>query len=261
MGGCSWTPDHENPAAELHLVIALLTTGPVGISDLIGHTNATLIRRAITADGTLLSPSKPLTAVDSTFLSSKTTLPGMVYASYSANANHVLAWHFVSFKMTTDWGIGARDFYPPLPAASVLVSRRFGGSRCQNKSRALDCVVAGGDAHSVLVAPKSDHSNVTGGTDFAPTVSSVWPACPSGWFLLGEMDKYVAVSPVRFRNTECTRTGVKAELFGLQGETVLVTLIAPGNSAGLGASTILVRNISFDSSGRFVLVEPDRILE
>jgi hypothetical protein len=34
--GCAWTPDHEEPAAELHVVIALMTMGPVGISDLIG---------------------------------------------------------------------------------------------------------------------------------------------------------------------------------------------------------------------------------
>jgi hypothetical protein len=34
--GCRWSPDHETPAAELHVVIALMTTGPVGISDLVG---------------------------------------------------------------------------------------------------------------------------------------------------------------------------------------------------------------------------------
>jgi hypothetical protein len=25
--GCNWSPDHEKPAAELHVVIALMTTG------------------------------------------------------------------------------------------------------------------------------------------------------------------------------------------------------------------------------------------
>ena len=28
--GCGWTPDHEAPAAETHLVLALLSTGSVG---------------------------------------------------------------------------------------------------------------------------------------------------------------------------------------------------------------------------------------
>eukprot|EP01047_Picozoa_sp_COSAG01_P075507 COSAG01_NODE_12959_length_1654_cov_1.257381_2_plen_166_part_00 len=42
--GCQWSADHENIAAPLHVVIALMTTGPVGISDMIGGTNVSLIR-------------------------------------------------------------------------------------------------------------------------------------------------------------------------------------------------------------------------
>eukprot|EP01043_Picozoa_sp_COSAG02_P015445 COSAG02_NODE_659_length_18772_cov_14.955015_20_plen_163_part_00 len=48
VGGCPWTPDHETPAAALHVVIALMSTGPVGISDMEGGTNVTLITRTIT---------------------------------------------------------------------------------------------------------------------------------------------------------------------------------------------------------------------
>jgi hypothetical protein len=63
--GCPWTPDHEAPAVELHVVVALMTTGPVGISDGFNMTNATLISRTIAQNGLLLKPSKPLTSVDS----------------------------------------------------------------------------------------------------------------------------------------------------------------------------------------------------
>ena len=65
--GCDWTPDHEDVAAPLHVVLALMSTGPVGISDAIGYTNFTLLKRAISSDGTLLKPSKPCTSVDSVF--------------------------------------------------------------------------------------------------------------------------------------------------------------------------------------------------
>jgi hypothetical protein len=41
-----------------------LCAGPVGFSDAIGQTNATLIRRTCTTNGTLLKPSKPLTTID-----------------------------------------------------------------------------------------------------------------------------------------------------------------------------------------------------
>ena len=119
--GCPWTPDHETPAAELHVVIALMTTGPVGISDLIGMTNATLAKRMITEDGTLLKPSKPITTVDSFFSSAvpdivgedslwdsnavrsgaRTPPPGNVYTTYTGEQlSAPTAWYFVSFKMS-----------------------------------------------------------------------------------------------------------------------------------------------------------------
>ena len=64
MPGCQWSPDHENVAAPLHVVIALMSTGPVGISDMIGGTNISLIQRTISADGSLLKPAKPLSSID-----------------------------------------------------------------------------------------------------------------------------------------------------------------------------------------------------
>ena len=40
----------------------------------------------------------------------------------------------------------------------------------------------------------SDLSNVTGGTDYAPEVTTVWPVCASGFTFLGDLSKYVAAS-------------------------------------------------------------------
>ena len=45
-----------------HVLLALLSTGPVGISDAVGATNATLVRRMIRSDGTLLKPARPIVA-------------------------------------------------------------------------------------------------------------------------------------------------------------------------------------------------------
>ena len=42
----------------------MVYAGPVGFSDAIGQTNASLIRRTCNANGTLLKPSKPLTTID-----------------------------------------------------------------------------------------------------------------------------------------------------------------------------------------------------
>ncbi|XP_046547847.1 uncharacterized protein LOC124257764 isoform X1 [Haliotis rubra] len=52
------------PYTSLNAVIATLSTGPVGISDMIGHMNKTLIMKSVNADGLILKPSRPATAID-----------------------------------------------------------------------------------------------------------------------------------------------------------------------------------------------------
>ena len=59
---------HDNPNFELDVALAVLSTGPVGIADKAGTTNVSLVRRTCRSDGTLLKPSKPLTAIDATFV-------------------------------------------------------------------------------------------------------------------------------------------------------------------------------------------------
>eukprot|EP01047_Picozoa_sp_COSAG01_P042685 COSAG01_NODE_3740_length_5746_cov_2.375421_6_plen_295_part_00 len=61
----------RNPGSnpELNTIAAVLSTGPVGISDKLGHTNATLVMRTCGSDGTLLQPSKPLTPSERMFTS------------------------------------------------------------------------------------------------------------------------------------------------------------------------------------------------
>ena len=62
------TKCHAHPSFEMDVALAVLTTGPVGLGDGPGMTNASLAARTCRADGTLLKPSKPLTAIDATFV-------------------------------------------------------------------------------------------------------------------------------------------------------------------------------------------------
>ena len=119
--GCTWTPDHEESAAELHVVLALMSNGPVGLSDGLGYSNPDLLKRIIWKDGTLLKPSKPLTAVDSAFLdsshpilasgSSGDSKGGYVYGTAGMGSS----WYFVSFLLQEAYRIKIRDFWPPPP--------------------------------------------------------------------------------------------------------------------------------------------------
>ena len=283
--GCPWSPDHNNVAAPLHVVLALMSTGPVGISDMIGGTNVTLIKRTITTDGTLLKPAKPLSSIDSalaagkgasadlaqspspdddrdSILAAAAAAPnGQVYSTYTAAAGTpaspvpgtpgapgwispaASSWIFVSFLMKAEFSIGVGDFFPAPKPGAKLVHREFGtGAVCANGTAASTCV-----SSEPIVMPKSDASNITGGTDFAPAVTTVWPAdsCASGFIFLGDLTKYVAASSLRFGKVTCTSTGLSTTVHGVEGERVPVTVIAK--------ETVIVKEVIIPASGSILL--------
>ena len=70
---------HDNPNVELDVVLAVLSGGPVGIGDGINLTNVSLAKMTADRAGRILRASKPLTALDSTFVPPPTNgkaLPG-----------------------------------------------------------------------------------------------------------------------------------------------------------------------------------------
>lgn len=274
-----------------------MTTGPVGISDMIGGTNVTLIKRTITQDGTLLKPAKPLSSIDSALAAGKgtsadlhlsgemevaqsiatpssihdalfkdaaTAAPnGQVYSTYTAaegtpanpvpgipgtsswTTPTVSSWIFVSFLMKKEFSIGTGDFFPALKHGEKLVHRAFGtGDVCANGTAASSCV-----STEPIIAPMSDMANVTGGTDYAPSVITVWPAdscaASSGYIFLGDLTKYVAASSLRFGKVTCTATGLSTTVYGVQGEQVAVTVIAK--------DTVLVKDVTIPASGSLLL--------
>lgn len=240
--GCQWTEDHEAPAAELHLVLSLMSTGPVGISDAIGMTNINLLKRAIAADGTLLKPTKAITAVDSTFI--KTTAGGRLEKKGDyiyGTAGIGMSWIFVSFKMEENYSVYLSDFWPPpntFPA--LFVHRTFDeGEGCIHDNDAISSgciqlisIPRNDQMQQVFEAPKTGKNSHTSppGADFEPVVTSVWQSCPySGWFFLGELSKYVPLSPARFRTITCLHAGVSATLIGSIGEVINVTALKPRN--------------------------------
>eukprot|EP00966_Prymnesium_polylepis_P080391 1862287-Prymnesium_polylepis.1 len=259
--GCPWTADHEAPAVATHVLLALLSTGPVGISDAIGATNATLVRRMIRSDGTLLKPARPVVAVDST-LAANASPPGQVMATHAPSDGDARVHLFLSFMLEAPWPVPASQLYPPIPDSQLprtFAIRSFddsGAVSCEHGADAIagGCVDALVSVHSphdhLFVAPRSDHSNVTGGTNYRPSLTAAWPVCPtSGWVLLGELDKYVPVSAQRFAKAACTSTGVSAAVCGAAGEKeVVVTALRPSPS-GAPAREVVRSNVALPAAG------------
>merc|ERR1739848_621784 len=91
------------------------------------------MKRGISEDGTLLSPSKPATTVDS-FIARRNR-DGHIYGTYSGSSPaDVWAHYLVSFKLKTEIKLPLTDLWPPIASARIF-HRSFHHSLCVNGSK------------------------------------------------------------------------------------------------------------------------------
>ena len=179
-------------------------------SDGIGMTNAALVKRSCDDDGKLLQPSKPATAVDSLFLRrafSNESVLEEVWATYSNVSGFVWAHVFVADVMNP-WVIPASDIgisstgvayrvpYKPWNETAVAVN-------LYSPSQGLKIEAVG-----------------EGGMDLWH-ITSALPGS-NGWVLLGELSKWVPMSPDRFTAVTVAPGVVECIVRGSPGETITV---------------------------------------
>ena len=248
-GGCDKTgcpPDHSNAGAELHTMLALFSTGPMGFSDAPGETDAVLLSRVCDSNGTLLQPSRPITSVDSTFdvtpgaapqggyvLGTHTTLYDAASGTGMTAANYIL-----SHQLSSNFTLRGIDVWPPLAVAQpyVLVDwRKLLACSSKGGASAAACGV------SNVTAPPSGSGtfavipSLPNGTDpFTATLTLIIPVCPAaggglGAALLGEPGKFATISVRRFVSAPvCTPRGLSFVVSGQPGETFLLAALASG---------------------------------
>jgi hypothetical protein len=208
--------------AELDMVLALFSTGPVGIGDGLGHTNATRAKATCTVDGTLLQPDKPLTPLDWTIFPDGEQRIGFANCAVQGPHNqwpcrpqllqtHTvvsgLQWHHIVAVAVDAYPLSLADLWPAPPPQQLgwhyAVVRRsvlehgcvegapaFGTDGC-----ATSTVCPGGDGNSNSTCLPVIDTKV-GFWDVA-NLHIAWaqyllaPCSPEGWCLLGEMGKYV----------------------------------------------------------------------
>ena len=235
--GLSYT---TQPHVALDAVLATLSLGPVGISDGLAQADAGLISQAFRSanDSTLLRPSRPLSWVDS-FLLNRTFggggggAPADVRSAHAAvptsaaaaaprhNSHLVLAW-----KTVADVALGATDLYPaPTDGAAPLAVRAHvltpGAPQqagCADGLPAVPGCVALVQPGDAVVVPAS-------GADIGDfTLLNVYEPLENGAWFLGELSKFVHVSPQRFDYAGAGGAG-PAGVRGSPGEAVVLTAV------------------------------------
>jgi hypothetical protein len=221
------------PAPILELMVSALSTGPVGPSDLIGSENRTNILRTCTADGFVLKPSVPATALDSTFAQRAFGSGGPVgelWSAYSDNGQY--RWHHVlaasidqPYSVTPSELKGFRN-------ATQYLAYTYGD--LTSPPRAF------GKGNPVIF-PANDKTS--------PGLVHLAPVLPSGHALLGELDKFVPVSPLRFTSFSASTAGFSVGLRGRPAEAVSLWV-------SFGATAPQQMSCIIPASGAATLVYP-----
>jgi hypothetical protein len=263
---------HTNPGSncELNLLVATLSTGPVSIADKASDSNKTLIRRCVRADGRILQPDKPATAVDSMFAVAQGKFEGQVWATSTTlgrvEAGSTAVWHYVlSVDVTTAWKIHGTDFYPKMPSMPSSVGgwvahqwfSGHGPTACLHGSKALAsrCLSASIRTAKDIPAVHNRRPVMVKNDTRMFDLMLLAPVMHGGWVLLGEVDRYVSVSRDRFEAASFSASGINATLRGAAGETAVVTALQPTAATAASAPDWLihVKSVKFGKSGREVV--------
>jgi hypothetical protein len=263
----SATPKNPGSNVELNTIAAVLSTGPVGISDKIGATNATLIMRTCDANGRLLQPSKPLTPSERMYTEigqagfcstcrgglPQTGSDGELWSSYSAvktdSDRSVMQWLTVGARIGCHGSTNCDTHAPlplskvdlyPMPAADQQLLHRYWHSSCPDGADAIasGCILRG--------VPNMVSTNRSSGTDDFPfdLILSHPVSAASPWILLGELGKYTTLSRQRFTSVKkLTKAGIDLELAGAVGEVVTVTALHRAATTGSGPNAAVEKSL------------------
>ena len=178
--GNYYIQDELNPS--LQVVVATLSTGPVGIGDKINMTDMTLLRPCMMANGTILAPSKAATAIEVSY--TPAAPHGEVWSTYSRTRSQgaLLAHYVLAAAMTADYTL--QPFMLNLVPGSQWRVAKF------DTTWSLTELIF--NSSSSLTLPSN--SPQIARNFFGWNLVALLPQQSNGWVLLGEVDKYVGLS-------------------------------------------------------------------
>eukprot|EP01117_Protostelium_nocturnum_P005067 TRINITY_DN1833_c0_g1_i1.p1 TRINITY_DN1833_c0_g1~~TRINITY_DN1833_c0_g1_i1.p1 ORF type:complete len:782 (+),score=207.18 TRINITY_DN1833_c0_g1_i1:2854-5199(+) len=230
------------PNPELHSIISTLTAGPVGFGDKIGSTNTTILFRMCNTEGKLLQPTRPITALDSTYLHAFGSPYSHVYGTYSDH-DSVRTWYLLSTDLKAPYTVFTKDL--GLPKGTRYISYQFGSNKYSSFNDSAP--------FRAPVNPKSHHfwKDSKGNSNpmkYYHNYQVLSPVLNGNFVLLGEKDKWVTTSNDRFQNIRSNASSLTAKIVGGKNEIVNLSIILPSNLASITGSSPSVTKIACNIS-------------
>jgi hypothetical protein len=236
---------------ELNAIIAVFSTGPVGVGDGMGATDKSIVLPTCDAAGRLLQPDRPLLAVDATFAKpgqdSRGEPNGVCKSSWMSKADGGAVWSSVTrvansmtfftlaINVSRPWALRRDDFWPRARTSVVLVSRAWDRARpCINGSSAVASGCVSLSTSSAVPLPSlqsySAASSAYAHGESPFVLLATHEVLPNGW-VVWEDGKYVSVSRRRFSLVQAVATGLEVTVSGAAAEVVQLVALRPTTAA------------------------------
>ncbi|XP_072031493.1 uncharacterized protein [Amphiura filiformis] len=205
---------------QLQSVVATLSTGPVGPSDMLDHANATLIMRSCNTDGKLLQPSRPAMALSAsikTMAFGMSNVNGIIWSTTSDipfGRSEMVFGHILAIEVT-----GPTELTPMSADLRMMVDIQMRSSMIYNDMDPINSVAPFDEKMPLRL-------NKFGSKDF-----QLWHTTPvmkignNTVLILGELSKWVKVSPGRITDISLTRDTLSLSMTGAPSEKVTMTFL------------------------------------
>jgi len=127
-------------------------------------------------------------------------------------------------------------------------------ARCADGAAALNCVRPFDATTGLDVTTGDAPIPAVKGGPHAFDIISLSPLFSSGWALLGEIAKFVRVSPVRVTAIAVASHSVTTWVEGAPNELVKLALLSPGDDAQLESARVRLVEIAFNAEGGTAVV-------
>ncbi len=229
--------DHNS--TDVHAISAIMSCGPTGISDREGWSNATLIMRLCRADGRLLQPRRPITAINDQFIEQVFNGKGInvwstEFGPYDAKGNVDIVGRVVyALNMATNYELMYDSFSPALDSNfDYIVRNWYNYTNCMNGTLAVEnnCIQLV-KANSKMLYNLMPQPVIYPMRESFELIHVLEGVSMSSLVFLGELDKYVSVSQHRFDNLMIEGMTLSVMVKGEANEIVNLSVLKP-NSMG-----------------------------
>ena len=196
------------PNPELQTLLAILSTGPVSPGDGIGHVNITLLQRTCMSDGTLLKPDKPALPMNKVFTDSfdEVDFPRVLVTESYPEGSQQAKWYYVfAAKLTKPFTVYPSDINSTLTSnqmivVTLVITKVQNGKKdlMMTTSSSIISIEQFDSDHPLVIPQMMNDSDLSQCGQTVPFMYyMVVPHPINGWFVLGEMDKFVPANRYR----------------------------------------------------------------